>query len=115
MSNFQVGSSLLAIGITWRQAFGASLVGHFLAATLVVSSSYPGLYYNISFPVATRMAWGKLYQHQLFWILLTLARLFWFHLRGAEQNPSLCHLVRRSVMARRIDDIRLSACNVAIH
>lgn len=59
MSNFQVGASLLALGINWKQVFGASLVGHFLAATLVVFSSYPGLYYNISFPVATRVAWGR--------------------------------------------------------
>lgn len=51
---------MIALGLTWGQAFGAAFVGHVLAAALVVGASYPGLYYNISFPVATRVAWGTL-------------------------------------------------------
>ncbi|KAH6682691.1 allantoin permease [Halenospora varia] len=58
MSNFQVGRSMLAIGLNWWQTFLATMVGHFLAATLVVFSSHPGLFYNISFPIARRIAWG---------------------------------------------------------
>ncbi len=50
---------MLAIGLTWWQTFIATLIGHLFAAALVVFTSYPGLYYNISFPVATRIAWGK--------------------------------------------------------
>ncbi|KAI5468171.1 allantoin permease [Mariannaea sp. PMI_226] len=58
MSNFQIGSSMLAIGLNWWQAFLTMLFGHILAAALVVAASFPGLSYNISFPVATRIAWG---------------------------------------------------------
>ena len=52
------GSSMLAIGLNWWQAFLTMLFGHIFAAILVVAASFPGLYYNISFPVATRIAWG---------------------------------------------------------
>ncbi|KAF7552730.1 hypothetical protein G7Z17_g4115 [Cylindrodendrum hubeiense] len=58
MSNFQIGSSMLAIGLNWWQSFLTMLFGHLLAAILVVAASFPGLYYNISFPIATRIAWG---------------------------------------------------------
>lgn len=49
---------MLAIGLNWWQAFLTMLFGHLFAALLVVAASFPGLYYNISFPVATRIAWG---------------------------------------------------------
>lgn len=49
---------MLAIGLNWWQAFLTMLFGHLLAAVLVVAASFPGLYYTISFPVATRIAWG---------------------------------------------------------
>ncbi|CAM1505876.1 Fc.00g115130.m01.CDS01 [Cosmosporella sp. VM-42] len=67
MSNFQIGSSMLAIGLNWWQSFLTMLFGHLLAAVLVVAASYPGLYYNISFPVATRIAWG--YSGSIFVVL----------------------------------------------
>lgn len=49
---------MLALGLTWWQAFITLLVGHLLASVLVVAASFPGLYYYVSFPVATRIAWG---------------------------------------------------------
>ena len=52
---------MLALGLNWWQAFLATLIGHVLASLLVVAASFPGLYYNISFPVATRVAWGKFF------------------------------------------------------
>lgn len=52
------GSSLLAVGLIWWQALLATLVGHLLAAALVIAASYPGLEYHIAFPVAMRVGWG---------------------------------------------------------
>lgn len=57
-SNWQLGSALLALGLNWWQCFISTLIGHIIAAVMVVIASYPGLYYHISFPVAMRMAWG---------------------------------------------------------
>lgn len=59
MSNFQLGSSLLSVGLNWWQSVVATLVGHLLAAGLIIVVSFPGLYYHISFPVSQRMTWGE--------------------------------------------------------
>ena len=58
---------MLAIGLNWWQAFLTMLFGHLLGAFLVVAASVPGLYYKISFPVATRFAWG--YSGSIFVVL----------------------------------------------
>lgn len=49
---------MLSIGLSWWQAFITLFVGHVLTALLIMITSFPGLYYYISFPVATRFAWG---------------------------------------------------------
>lgn len=49
---------MLALGLNWWQAFLTMLFGHLLGAVLVVAASFPGLYYKISFPIATRIGWG---------------------------------------------------------
>ena len=158
MSNFQLGASLLAIGLSWWQVFLSTLLGHFLAAVLVVAASFPGLVisrpfrhecklrnfsiscfllplssnrnyyqtwqywlckncrlqYHISFPVATRMAWGK--SDSAFNSSLSdIYRLFWFGLRYHKQNHAVYSLVWRSSLARRASDLRLSSSNLAKH
>lgn len=49
---------MLSLGLNWWQAFLTMFFGHIIGAVLVVVASVPGLYYRISFPVATRIAWG---------------------------------------------------------
>ncbi|KID93390.1 allantoin permease, partial [Metarhizium majus ARSEF 297] len=58
MSNFQAGSSMLSIGLNWWQAFITLFCGHVIVALLTMVIGFPGLYHHISFPVATRIAWG---------------------------------------------------------
>ncbi|KEF51869.1 uncharacterized protein A1O9_12207 [Exophiala aquamarina CBS 119918] len=58
MSNFQLGSSLLSVGLNWWQSVVATLLGHIFAAVLIIIVSFPGLYYHISFPLSQRMTWG---------------------------------------------------------
>ncbi|EFR04304.1 allantoin permease [Nannizzia gypsea CBS 118893] len=58
ITNFQLGSALLATGLNWWQTTVATLIGHILAAVLIVITSFPGLEYHISFPVAMRISWG---------------------------------------------------------
>ncbi|DAA72508.1 TPA_exp: Uncharacterized protein A8136_6437 [Trichophyton benhamiae CBS 112371] len=58
ITNFQLGSALLATGLNWWQTTVATLIGHILASLLIIITSYPGLEYQISFPVAMRISWG---------------------------------------------------------
>jgi NCS1 family nucleobase:cation symporter-1 len=60
---FDQGAALLSFGLNWWQTIVATLFGHILGAVVVVIMSYPGLEYYISFPVAMRVAWGKLGYH----------------------------------------------------
>lgn len=53
------GAGMLALGLNWWHTILATLVGHIVAAGLVVLVSYPGLEYHISFPVASRIGWGE--------------------------------------------------------
>jgi len=61
MSNFQLGSSLLSVGLNWWQSVVATLFGHIFAALLIIVISFPGLYYHISFPLSQRMTWGEIH------------------------------------------------------
>ncbi|KAH8881757.1 uracil permease [Thozetella sp. PMI_491] len=60
MSNFQLGSSMLSLGLNWWQTIVTTLFGHIFGAILVVIVSQPGLQYYISFPVVSRIGWGFL-------------------------------------------------------
>ncbi|KAI1615499.1 permease for cytosine/purines, uracil, thiamine, allantoin-domain-containing protein [Exophiala viscosa] len=77
MSNWQLGASLLAVGLNWWQSFLATLIGHAFAAAIVVVASFPGLYYNIAFPVSMRIAWG--FNGSIFVVLnRILLSIIWF-------------------------------------
>jgi NCS1 family nucleobase:cation symporter-1 len=58
ISNALQGSALLAVGLSYWQVFIGTLIGHLFGAAYVVAMSMPGLQYQISFPVAMRVAWG---------------------------------------------------------
>lgn len=58
-SSLRQGSALLATGLNWWQTTVATLIGHILASLLIIITSYPGLEYQISFPVAMRISWGE--------------------------------------------------------
>jgi NCS1 family nucleobase:cation symporter-1 len=67
------GSSLIALGLTWRQALAAIIVGNVISTALVILNSLPGAYYHrkrislssyreltmtVGFPLANRYVWG---------------------------------------------------------
>lgn len=99
--------------------FLATMVGHFLAAALVVFSSYPGLFYNIPFPIATRIAWGEFGMFRKSSTPLLIenvhTRVLRLHIRRYQQNSPLRHLVRRPILARRPRDLHLSLSHVAFN
>ncbi|KAL4898677.1 permease for cytosine/purines, uracil, thiamine, allantoin-domain-containing protein [Aspergillus ambiguus] len=58
ISNYMSGSSLIALGLTWRQALAAIIAGNALSTGLVILNSLPGAYYHIGFPLVNRYVWG---------------------------------------------------------
>lgn len=86
---------MLAIGLTWWQTFIATLIGHALASALVVVASFPGLYYYISFPVASRIGWG--YAGSVFVVLnRILLSIVWFGVQ-AWQGGMMTYVCLRAI------------------
>ena len=53
-----VGSSMIALGLTWWQAIIAIIVGAIISASFIIFNSLPGAYYHLGFPVLNRYVWG---------------------------------------------------------
>jgi nucleobase:cation symporter-1, NCS1 family len=58
ISSYMVGSSLIALGLTWWEAIIAIVFGALISMIYIVLNSTPGAFYNIGFPVANRYTWG---------------------------------------------------------
>ncbi|KAE8355483.1 hypothetical protein BDV28DRAFT_146044 [Aspergillus coremiiformis] len=46
ISVYMTGSSLIAMGLTWRQALAVIIVGNVLVAGLLIVNSLPGMFYH---------------------------------------------------------------------
>ncbi|KAJ9610457.1 hypothetical protein H2200_005234 [Cladophialophora chaetospira] len=58
ISTYMVGSSLIALGLTWWQAIIVIIVGALLSMIFIVLNSMPGAFYHLGFPIANRYVWG---------------------------------------------------------
>jgi NCS1 family nucleobase:cation symporter-1 len=58
LTNFQIGSSLVAIGLSVWQAVIAVIVGKILIALVAIFNGYVGATWHIGFPVWSRVVWG---------------------------------------------------------
>ncbi|KAF5862938.1 hypothetical protein ETB97_010979 [Aspergillus alliaceus] len=58
ISVYMMGSSLIAIGLNWRQALAVIVVGNVIVVGLLVVNSLPGMFYHIGFPLVNRYVWG---------------------------------------------------------
>ncbi|KAG6812618.1 hypothetical protein H0H92_001837 [Tricholoma furcatifolium] len=84
---WQFASSMLAVGLTWRQALLAITVGQFLISIVMVLNGTVGARLHISFPVLNRSSFG-------FWlsyftvISRAILALFWFGIQQATKEES---------------------------
>jgi NCS1 family nucleobase:cation symporter-1 len=58
LANFQIGSSMVAVGLSVWQAMIAVIIGRIIIAAMAVLNGYPGAEWHIGFPVFSRMVWG---------------------------------------------------------
>ncbi|KAG6884970.1 hypothetical protein C0993_006934 [Termitomyces sp. T159_Od127] len=74
---WQFASSLLAVGLTWRQALAAIAVGYFLIAIVMVLNGTVGARLHVGFPVLTRSSFG--YWFSWFSVISRVVlAMFWF-------------------------------------
>lgn len=77
LSNWQVGSSLVASGLSVWQTVIAVIVGKFIIAAVAVANGYVGAEWHIGFPVWSRVVWG-MYGGYLALLQRILLSLVWF-------------------------------------
>jgi NCS1 family nucleobase:cation symporter-1 len=58
LSNFQLGSSLVAVGLSVWQTMIAVILGRIIIAAVAILNGYPGAEWHIGFPVFSRVIWG---------------------------------------------------------
>ncbi|KAK2863707.1 hypothetical protein FQN49_004070 [Arthroderma sp. PD_2] len=102
ITNFQLGSGLLATGLNWWQTIIATLIGHILASLLIIITSFPGLEYQISFPVAMRISWG-FYGSAFVVLNRILLSIVWFGVQS-WQGGQMAYVCIRAIWPS-IDDI----------
>ncbi|KAI0784506.1 NCS1 nucleoside transporter family [Abortiporus biennis] len=99
---WELASSMLAIGLSWRQALPAIAVGHIIIAVVMVLNGTIGARLHVPFPIINRSSFGFWFSY--FSVISRVAlSLFWFGIQtftGSECVyqmlkaiwPSLAHL-----------------------
>ncbi|KAI1919221.1 hypothetical protein LOZ12_004219 [Ophidiomyces ophidiicola] len=77
LSNWQVGSSLVAIGLSVWQTVIAVIIGKLIIAAVAVFNGFVGAEWHIGFPVFSRVVWG-IYGSYLALLQRILLSVVWF-------------------------------------
>lgn len=81
ISNWQLGASLVALGLSVWQAVIALVLGKLITAAVAILNGYVGAEWHIGFPVVSRFVWGVYGQ---FFILIQriILSLVWFSVQS---------------------------------
>ncbi|KNZ71862.1 hypothetical protein J132_05687 [Termitomyces sp. J132] len=90
---WQSASSMLAIGLTWRQALVAIAVGYFLIAIVMVLNGTIGARLHISFPVLTRSSFGFWFSYFSVISRVVLA-MFWFGIQTYTGSECIYQMLK---------------------
>ncbi|KAJ5658359.1 uncharacterized protein N7484_002008 [Penicillium longicatenatum] len=77
VANWQLASSIIAIGLSWKESLGMVALGFFILSIVISMNGAIGAIYHIPFPVIARASWG-------FWgsyipiISRLILAVFWF-------------------------------------
>lgn len=59
VSNWEVASSMISVGLSWRMAIGACVLGNFLMGLVITINGRIGAKLHTPFPVLARMPFGE--------------------------------------------------------
>ncbi|KIY72705.1 cytosine-purine permease [Cylindrobasidium torrendii FP15055 ss-10] len=74
---WQFASSMLALGLSWRQAFVAIVLGHSLISLVMALNGTVGARYRVPFPVLIRTSFGFWFSYFTI-VTRAIIGLFWF-------------------------------------
>lgn len=90
-------SSMLAVGLSWRQALPAIAVGHIIIAVVMVCNGTVGARLHVSFPVLNRSSFGFWFSYFSV-ISRVVLSMFWFGIQTFTGNP-LDHTCRMRLIS----------------
>ncbi|KAJ6531800.1 permease for cytosine/purines, uracil, thiamine, allantoin-domain-containing protein [Mycena capillaripes] len=76
-ASWELASSMIAVGLSWRQALPAIALGHTIIATVMVLNGTIGARLHVAFPVLTRSSFGFWFSYFSVVSRAVLA-MFWF-------------------------------------
>ncbi|KAL2866913.1 nucleobase cation symporter-1 family protein [Aspergillus lucknowensis] len=88
VANWQLASSIIAIGLSWKESLGLVALGFFILSIVIAMNGAVGAIYHTPFPVIARASWG-------FWgsYIPVLSRLilavFWFATNSVNGGNSV--------------------------
>ncbi|GAB7359104.1 hypothetical protein MBLNU230_g5175t1 [Neophaeotheca triangularis] len=90
-TGWNVASALIAVGLTWQQAFISCVLGSLLAAFVVVAMARPGVMYHIAYAVLTRGVMG-MYGSFFFIFIRAVICIVWYGIQTfyAANLMSVC-------------------------
>ncbi|ROV99099.1 hypothetical protein VMCG_06603 [Cytospora schulzeri] len=81
IAGWNVASSLIAVGLTWQQAFVSSVLGSAIAGLVVVCMARPGAKYHIGYPVLNRAVMG-MYGSYFFVFIRAVICIIWYGIQS---------------------------------
>lgn len=63
VSNWEVASSMIAVGLSWRMAIGACVLGNFIMGLVITINGRMGATLHTPFPVLSRMPFGYYFSY----------------------------------------------------
>ncbi|RDW77521.1 NCS1 nucleoside transporter family protein-1 [Coleophoma cylindrospora] len=95
VSNWRIGSSLIAIGLSWKLALVAVVIGNFMTALVVTFNGLIGARLHIPFTVQARSAYGFYFAYVMI-IFRVVISIFWYGIgtyTGAECIQSMIYAI----------------------
>ncbi|KAK9773865.1 putative Allantoin permease [Seiridium cardinale] len=93
ISNWRIGASLIAIGLSWKLALVAVVIGNFVTALVVTYNGIIGARLHIPFTVQARSAFGFYFSYVII-IFRVVVSIFWYGIgtyTGAECVRSIIY------------------------
>jgi len=63
VSNWEVASSMIAVGLSWKMAIGACVLGNFIMGLVITVNGRIGATLHVPFPVLSRMSFGYYFSY----------------------------------------------------
>ncbi|KAJ7867667.1 cytosine-purine permease [Mycena olivaceomarginata] len=92
-ASWELASSMIAVGLSWRQALPAIALGHIIIGTVMVLNGTIGARLHIAFPVITRSSFGFWFSYFSV-ISRVVLSMFWFAIQSYTGSECVYQMLK---------------------